>query len=164
MKINYSKGNPSKSYLKNIDYYKTMHETGYKKIDGTKREPENAYDGKSTIPFAKIIKKIIVENKCNSLLDYGCGKGKYYFEKFDFEDDFVKNLMKHQEITHSSEIKKWFKKDFEEFCKDRFPDEHVILQDNSVRVRANTIMGRLMEFEIFTKDPQSKSGPYTRNE
>ena len=61
-----------------------MHETGYKKIDGTKREPENAYDGKSTVPFAKIIKKIIVENKCNSLLDYGCGKGKYYFEKFNF--------------------------------------------------------------------------------
>ena len=55
--INYSKENPSKSYLKNIDYYKTMHETGYKKIDGTKREPKNAYDGKSTIPFAKIIKK-----------------------------------------------------------------------------------------------------------
>ena len=56
MKINYSKGNPSKSYLKNIDYYKTMHETGYKKIDGTKRAPENAYDGKSTVPLYLLLK------------------------------------------------------------------------------------------------------------
>jgi hypothetical protein len=92
MKNNYSKRNPSKSYLNNIDYYKIMHETGYKKIDGTKREPENAYDGKSTIPFAKIIKKIILKNKCNSLLDYGCGKAKYYFEKFDFEGENFPNL------------------------------------------------------------------------
>ena len=87
---------------------------------------------------------------------------KKILPKFDFENNFVKNLMKHQEITHSSDIKEWFKKDFEEYCKDNFPDEHVDLPDNSVRVRANTIMGRLMEFEIFTKDPQSKSGPYTR--
>ena len=92
MKINYSKGNPSKSYLKNIDYYKTMHETGYKIIDDIKQGPENAYDGKSTIPFAKFIKKIIVENKYNSLLDYGCGKGKYYFEKFNFEGEKFPNL------------------------------------------------------------------------
>ena len=41
------------------NYDREKDETGYKKIDGTKREPENAYDGKSTVPFAKIIKKII---------------------------------------------------------------------------------------------------------
>jgi len=99
MKINYSKRNPSKSYLKNIDYYKTMHETGYQKIDGTKREPENAYDGKSTRPFAKLIKKIIVENKYNSLLDYGCGKGKYYFEKFNFEGEKFPNLKDYWNIN-----------------------------------------------------------------
>ena len=32
MKNNYSKRNPSKSYLNNIDYYKIMHEKGYKKL------------------------------------------------------------------------------------------------------------------------------------
>ena len=92
MKINYSKLNPSKSYLKNLNYYKKMHQSGYVKIDGTKRNAKNAYDGKSTVPFAKIIKRIIMKNNCNSLLDYGCGKGKYYFNKFEFEGENFPNL------------------------------------------------------------------------
>ena len=70
--------------------------------------------------------------------------------------------MTKEEIHHSSEIKEWFKKEFDTFCKLEFPDEHIVLQANTIRIHSNTIMSRLMEFEIFTKDPKSKSGPYTR--
>ena len=87
---------------------------------------------------------------------------KKILPKFNFENNFVKELIKHQEISKSSEIKKLFKEEFEEFCKYEFPNERITLQENSIRIYSNTIMGRLMEFEIFTKDPKSKSGPYTR--
>ena len=70
--------------------------------------------------------------------------------------------MKNEEIKHSRQIKKWFEEEFGAFCKSEFPEEQMVLQENTIRIHSNTIMSRLMEFEIFTKDPQSKSGPYTR--
>ncbi len=74
---------PSKQYLENIDYYKKMHLEGYDLIDGRRRQPENAYDGKSTLIFAKLIKEIIRKNNIKNILDYGCGKGIYYENKTD---------------------------------------------------------------------------------
>ena len=47
---------PSKEYTKNINYYKKMHLEGYTLIDGRKRKPNDAYDGKSTLIYAKLIK------------------------------------------------------------------------------------------------------------
>ena len=73
-----NKDNPSKKYLENLNYYKQMHLEGYKLIDGRKRNPKDSYDGKSTLVYAKLIRNIIIKNKINSLLDYGCGKGFYY--------------------------------------------------------------------------------------
>ena len=87
---------------------------------------------------------------------------KKILPKFNFENKFVKYLMTKEEIPHSSKIKEWFETEFGKFCTSEFPDEHVILQENTIRIHSNTIMSRLMEFEIFTKDPKSKSGPYTR--
>jgi len=55
-----------------------MHLEGYSLIDGRKRKSDNAYDGKSTLIYAKLIKEIIKKNKIKSMLDYGCGKGFYY--------------------------------------------------------------------------------------
>ena len=72
------KNQPSKEYLENIKYYKQMHLQGYQLIDGRKRNPNNAYDGKSTLIYAKLIKQIIRKNNIESMLDYGCGKGFYY--------------------------------------------------------------------------------------
>ena len=69
---------PSKEYIKNINYYKKMHLEGYNLTDGRKRKPNDAYDGKSTLIYAKLIKDIIKKNKIKSMLDYGCGKGFYY--------------------------------------------------------------------------------------
>ena len=69
-------------------------------------------------------------------------------------------------IEHTSKIRDLFKKQFRIFCENKFDDVKFLntLQEEAVRIRSNTIMGRLMEFGVFTKDPQSKSGPYTRME
>ena len=68
----------SKEYLKNLDYYKKMHSEGFNLSNGKKRDPNEAYKGKSTLGFARLIKNIIQKNKIESMLDYGCGKGFYY--------------------------------------------------------------------------------------
>ena len=54
-----TKNYPSKEYYKNLNYYKDMHKNGYHLIDGRKRDAKNAYDGKSTLAYAEIIKNII---------------------------------------------------------------------------------------------------------
>ncbi len=77
----YSRKNPSKEYLQNINYYKEMHKSGFQRLDKFVCN-KDAYDGISTRPFVNIIKKIIHVNDCKTLLDYGCGKAKYYFKSF----------------------------------------------------------------------------------
>ena len=74
---------PSKEYIKNINYYKKMHLEGYTLIDGRKRSPVDAYNGKSTLIYAKLIKEIIEKNNIKTMLDYGCGKGFYYDNSFN---------------------------------------------------------------------------------
>ena len=80
--MTYSKENPSNEYLENLMYYKKMHKDGYKKRN--EFIPSDAtYVGISTKPFVSLIKKIIDLNQCKSLLDYGCGKAKFYEEGFE---------------------------------------------------------------------------------
>ncbi len=69
---------PSKEYFENLEYYKKMHKEGYNLIDGSKVNVSDAYDGKSTLVFAKLIKDIIKKNQIDTMLDYGCGKGFFY--------------------------------------------------------------------------------------
>ena len=91
---------------------------------------------------------------------------EFYFKeilpKFSFENKFVKYLMENEVIHHSSQIKEWFEKEFMAFSQSKFPQEDVALPENTIRVHSNTIMSRLMELGIFTKEPKFKSGPYTR--
>ena len=91
---------------------------------------------------------------------------EFYFKKilpkYKFEKMFVEHLMKYRQIEHTREIRMWFEEKFLEFCNSEFPDVKVPLNENSVRMYSNTIMNRLIEFDVFTKDPESKSGPYTR--
>jgi hypothetical protein len=93
---------------------------------------------------------------------------EFYFKKilpeYKFEKMFVENLMKHKQIEHTREIRMWFEEKFLEFCNSEFPDVKVPLNENNVRMYSNTIMNRLIEFDVFTKDQESKSGPYTRME
>ena len=55
-----------------------MHLEGYKLSNGEIRTADEAYNGKSTLLFAKLIKEIITKNKISNMLDYDCGKGFFY--------------------------------------------------------------------------------------
>ena len=96
---NYSRANPSGSYLKNIKYYKHMHKHGFQSTFKKKRimkiqekVKEEAYEGTSTLPYVEIIKNIITFYQCKSLLDYGCGKAKLYNEAFKTNKGSYTNL------------------------------------------------------------------------
>tara|TARA_B100001175_G_C19435956_1_gene603576 strand:- start:266 stop:931 length:666 start_codon:yes stop_codon:yes gene_type:complete len=87
-----SKNQPSKEYDQNIKYYKKMHLEGYDLTDGRKRDPQDAYNGKSTLIYAELIKKIIKKNQIKNMLDYGCGKGFYYDNPFKSQVLNIKSL------------------------------------------------------------------------
>jgi len=90
--MNYSRKNPSKEYLKNINFYKNMHENGFYTLSGSKKDKKQAYSGSSTLPYVKIVKNLININQCKSLLDYGCGKAKLYNEHFKTNKASYPNL------------------------------------------------------------------------
>ena len=90
--MNYSKNNPSQSYLDNIQFYKEMHEKGYFIQAGRQIDNKDAFNGKSILSYVQIIKNIIVLNNCESLLDYGCGKAKFYYESFKTKQANYPNL------------------------------------------------------------------------
>jgi hypothetical protein len=108
----------------------------------------------------------VQENQPSSI--FSQQEREFYFKKilpeFEFEHIFVKLLLEHKQIEHTSKIRDLFKKEFFTFCEKKFDDVNFLdtLQEEAVRIRSNTIMGRLMEFGMYTKDPKSKSGPYTR--
>ena len=106
----------------------------------------------------------ITQNEPSSI--FSQQEREFYFKeilpKFSFENKFVKYLMESEVIHHSSQIKEWFEKEFMAFSQSEFPQEDVALPENMVRIHSNTIMSRLMELGIFTKEPKFKSGPYTR--
>ncbi len=87
-----SKNYPSKEYYKNLDFYKDMHQNGYHLIDGRKRQAKNAYDGKSTLAYAPIIKNIIQNEKVKNMIDYGCGKGNFYNNGFSLGGNSIPPL------------------------------------------------------------------------
>lgn len=72
----YTKNNPSEEYTSLIEDYKKIH------LSGTaNQDPNNTYNGRATIFFADILKKIIDTNNCTTLLDYGSGKGDRYLNE-----------------------------------------------------------------------------------
>ena len=123
--------------------------------------------GKEFVSYKNQLIDFVFENTQNEPSSiFSQQEREFYLKKilpeFNFENNFVKYLMKNEEIGHSRQIKKWFEEEFVAFYKSEFPEDHIVLQENTIRIHSNTIMSRLMEFEIFTKDPKSKSGPYTR--
>ena len=87
-----SKIMPSKEYFKNIEFYKKMHKDGFSLINGDKRNPDEAYNGRSTLGFAKLIKGIIYKNQITNMLDYGCGKAFFYDNPFEIKGLKIKSL------------------------------------------------------------------------
>ena len=93
-----SKNIPSKEYLQNLEYYKKMHSEGFDLISGKRRSGSEAYDGHSTLAFAKLIRDIINKNQIKSMLDYGCGKGFYYENPFNIKNLKIDSLKKYWDI------------------------------------------------------------------
>jgi len=82
----------SEYYYEVIEKYKLFHENGYKK-DNILTPGESTFLGYSLTKWILKIKEIIKINKCNSLLDFGCGKGFLYKNKFKIKDQDYRNLL-----------------------------------------------------------------------
>ena len=93
-----SNSQPSTEYIKNLEYYKKMRVDGYKSSNGKIRISDEAYNGKSTLIFAKLIKEIISKNKINNMLDYGCGKGFFYKNPSNQNGLQIKSLRNYWDI------------------------------------------------------------------
>ncbi len=93
-----SKNIPSKEYIQNLEFYKKMHNEGFKLISGKKRNANEAYDGHSTLAFSKLIRDIIKKNQILSMLDYGSGKGFYYENPSDFKGLKINSLRDYWDI------------------------------------------------------------------
>ena len=77
----------SKSYYNLIKIYDNLH------TQGTKREEaKTTFDGKSLKYFFKPIKQVINLTESKSIIDFGCGKAKYYNQNVELENKIYKNI------------------------------------------------------------------------
>ena len=67
----FNRDNPSKKYISLLEEYKVMH-----------GHSDRMFNGRSLLKFVDIIKAYLEKNECQSVLDYGCGKGALYTEDF----------------------------------------------------------------------------------
>ena len=84
--MNFSSQNPSKEYLELAKQYKKIHLEGSSRDNLNKKNPEETYNGWATLTFADFIQKVIQKNQCKTLLDYGSGKGDFYFKERKFNN------------------------------------------------------------------------------
>ncbi len=82
----------SEYYYEVIEKYKLFHENGYKK-DNIITPGESTFLGYSLTKWILKIKEIIKINKCDSLVDFGCGKGFLYKNRFKINDQEYLNLL-----------------------------------------------------------------------
>ena len=74
----------SKEYKDTLEIYKKLH------LNGTKLDSaENTFDGRSLKFFFHPIKQVIDLTKSNSIIDFGCGKAKYYFTYLFFDNSYL---------------------------------------------------------------------------
>ena len=67
----FNRDNPSPKYTSLLEEYKIMHNYS-----------DRMFNGRSLLKFVDIIKAYLEKNKCQSVLDYGSGKGALYTEDF----------------------------------------------------------------------------------
>ena len=83
----------SKEYQTTLEIYKKLHSEGTR-LDS----PENTFDGKSLKFFFNPIKQVIDLTKSNSIIDFGCGKARYYFEEIYINETPYVNISKYWNI------------------------------------------------------------------
>ena len=101
----------SKEYKDTLEIYKKLH------LNGTELDSaENTFDGKSLKFFFQSIKQVIDLTKSKSVIDFGCGKAKYYFENIKIDN------VNYNNIVNFWEIQKYFLYDpgIESFSKYQF--------------------------------------------
>ena len=77
----------SKNYRDLLEVYKNFHQEGTKW--GNAKE---TFDGRSLKFFFNPIKQIINSTKSQSIIDFGCGKGKFYFNKIKIQENEYNNI------------------------------------------------------------------------
>ena len=83
----------SKEYRETLEIYKKLH------LDGTGLESaKNTFDGKSLKFFFHPIKQVINFTKSNSIIDFGCGKAKYYFQEITINNNSYRNITNYWNI------------------------------------------------------------------
>jgi hypothetical protein len=71
----YSRDNPSPRYRRLVELYREMHVRG----ELTRGIPaDQTFPGKSLIPQAHHVRRLVQDTNARSILDYGCGKGTQY--------------------------------------------------------------------------------------
>ena len=83
----------SNNYQNLLKIYADMHNSGTDWDDA-----KDTFDGKSLEYFFEAIKKIIDLTKSKSLIDFGCGKAKFYFNKIHVNEIEYKNVIKYWNI------------------------------------------------------------------
>ena len=84
--------NPSPDFVKLIEIYRKIHLGGSSKRNSQKKLAKDTYNGRATFFFADIIQTLIKKNHCKTMLDYGSGKGDFYFEKRKFNNKVYQPL------------------------------------------------------------------------
>ena len=67
----FNRDNPAPKYTSLLEEYKIMHNYSARR-----------FNGRSLLKFVDILKAYLEKNKCQSVLDYGSGKGALYTEDF----------------------------------------------------------------------------------
>tara|TARA_X000000368_G_scaffold414855_1_gene405481 strand:+ start:490 stop:1122 length:633 start_codon:yes stop_codon:yes gene_type:complete len=88
----------SNEYYNLVNLYKIAHKNGIKKNNFFL--PNNiTFDGKSLSPWIQYLKKIIENTNSKSILDYGCGKAKFYNNQIQLGDKKYKGVLDYWGIT-----------------------------------------------------------------
>lgn len=77
-----------------IKIYQDLHNNGT-----AQDSAEAIFDGKSLKFFFKAIKQLIDLTRSKSLIDFGCGKAKYYFEGIHIEGEKYQNIVSYWKIN-----------------------------------------------------------------
>lgn len=88
----------SEQYYNLIKEYKYVHENGISKKNFFIPNI-HTFSGHSLKPWVKHIKNIVSISKSKTILDYGCGKAKYYFNELEIENKKYKNLHDYWSIS-----------------------------------------------------------------
>ena len=84
----------SKEYKDTLEIYKKLH------LNGTELDSaDNTFDGKSLKFFFQPIKQVIDLTKSKSVIDFGCGKAKYYFEEIFINKNYYSNITNYWNIN-----------------------------------------------------------------